>query len=61
MIAPSSEVVREALRHFRAQDDPAEVDSRELAEWLLPAVRGPHRPLTAKHFDQLWLRARRTQ
>ena len=57
--ADSSEVVREALRHFRAQDDPAEVDSRELAELLLPAVRGPHRPLTAKHFDQLRLRARR--
>jgi putative addiction module CopG family antidote len=57
--ADSSEVVREALRHFRTQDDPAEADSRELAELLLPAVRGPHRPLTAKHFDQLRLRARR--
>jgi len=57
----ASEVVREALRHFRAQDDPAEVDSRELAELLLPAVRGPHRPLTAKHFDPLRLRARRMQ
>ena len=56
--ADSSEVVREALRHFRTQDDPAEADSRELAELLLPAVRGPHRPLTAKHFDQLRLRAR---
>lgn len=57
--ADSSEVVREALRHFRTQDDPAELDSRELADLLLPAVRGPHRPLTAKHFGQLRLRARR--
>ena len=57
--ADSSEVVREALRRFRTQDDPAEADSRELAEFLLPAVRGPHRPLTTKHFDQLRVRARR--
>ena len=57
--ANSSEVVREALRHFRTQDDPAEADSRELAELLLPAVRSPHRPLRAKHFDQLRRRARR--
>jgi putative addiction module CopG family antidote len=55
----SSEVVREALRHFRNRYDPAEDDSQELAELLLPAVRGPHRPLTAKHFGELRLRARR--
>ena len=54
-----SEVVRDALRNFRAKDDPAERDSNELAEMLLPAVRGRHRPLTAKHFTQLRLRARR--
>jgi Arc/MetJ-type ribon-helix-helix transcriptional regulator len=53
------EVVREALRDFRTKDDPAEADSRELAELLLPAVRGRHRPLTARHFGQLRLRARR--
>ncbi len=57
--ADSSEVVRDALRHFRTDDDPAESDSRELAELLLPAMRGLHRPLTAKHFDELRLRARR--
>ena len=54
-----SEVVREALREFRSHDDPAENDSRELAELLLPAVRGPHRPLTPPHFAQLRQRARR--
>ncbi len=57
--ANSSEVVREALREFRAKDDPAEIDSQELAELLLPAVRGPHRPLTPRHFDELRQRARR--
>jgi len=57
--ANPSEVVRDALRNFRAKDDPAELDSQELAEMLLPAVRGRHRPLTAKHFNQLRLRARR--
>jgi putative addiction module CopG family antidote len=57
--ADESEVVREALREFRAKEDPAEQDTRELAELLLPAVRGPHRPLIAKHFDQLRLRPRR--
>ena len=57
--ANPSEVVRDALRNFRAKDDPAEIDSQELAEMLLPAVRGRHRPLTAKHFDQLRLLARR--
>lgn len=57
--ANPSEVVRDALRNFRAKHDPAEADSQELAELLLPAVRGRHRPLTAKHFNQLRLRARR--
>lgn len=57
--ADASEVVRDALRNFRAKDDPAEIDSRELAELLVPAVRGKHRPLTTKHFDQLRFRARR--
>jgi putative addiction module CopG family antidote len=57
--ASPGEVVREALRDFRAKDDPAEIDSQELVELLLPAVRGPHRPLTPKHFDQLRARARR--
>ncbi|MGA2748063.1 MAG: type II toxin-antitoxin system ParD family antitoxin [Verrucomicrobiota bacterium] len=55
-----SEVVREALRALKAKDDPAEVDSQELADLLLPAVRGPHRSLTAKQFDQLRSRARRS-
>ncbi len=54
-----SEVVREALRELRARDDPAEIDTQELAELLLPAVRGPHRPLTEKHFGELRQRARR--
>ena len=57
--ANASEVLRDALRTFRAQDDPAELESQELAELLLPAVRARHRPLTAKHFNQLRLRARR--
>lgn len=57
--ANASEVVRDALRSFRAKDDPAEIDSQELAEMLLPAVRGRHRPLTTKSFAQLRLRARR--
>ena len=57
--ANSGEVVREALRDFRAKDDPAELDSQELADLLLPAVRGPHRPLTVRHFDDLRARARR--
>jgi putative addiction module CopG family antidote len=57
--ANSNEVVRDALRTLRAKDDPAEIDSQELAELLLPAVRARHRPLTAKHFEQLPLRARR--
>jgi len=38
-------VVREALRDLKAKDDPAEIDSQELAELLLAAVHGPHRPL----------------
>lgn len=57
--ANSSEVVREALRHFRTQENPLETDARELAELLLPAVRSPHRPLTTKHFSELRLRALR--
>ena len=56
--ANAGEVVREALRDLKAKDDPAEVDSQELAELLLAAVRGPHRPLTTEHFDQLRSRAR---
>jgi Arc/MetJ-type ribon-helix-helix transcriptional regulator len=52
------EVVREALRDFRSKEDPAESDSQELAEFLLPAGRGNHRPLTVKHFDRLRRRAR---
>ncbi|MBU6401891.1 MAG: type II toxin-antitoxin system ParD family antitoxin [Verrucomicrobia bacterium] len=57
--ADSSEVVREALRAFRQKDDPAEMDSEELAELLLPAVRGEHRPMTSRHFNELRQRARR--
>src|SRR2546427_6668350 len=38
--ADPSEVVRDALRTFREKDDPAELDSQELADLLLPAVRG---------------------
>lgn len=57
--ADTSEVVREALREFRTKDDPAERDSRELAELLLPAVRGAHHPLARQHFGQLRQRARR--
>lgn len=55
----ASEVVREALRELRAKEASAEIDSRELAELLLPAVRGPHRPLTQKHFDEIRQRALR--
>ena len=57
--ADASEVVREALRDFHAKEDPAERDSRELAELLLPAVAGSHRRVTAKDFDRLRKRARR--
>lgn len=57
--AHASEVVRDALRNFRAKDDPAEIDSQELAEMLLPAVHGRHQTLTPKHFERLRLRARR--
>jgi putative addiction module CopG family antidote len=56
--ANADEVVRKALRDLKAKGDPAEVDSQELAELLLAAVRGPHHPLTAQHFDQLRSRAR---
>ncbi len=55
--ADASEVVREALREYRSKDDPADKDSRELAELLLPAVRGNHGPLTTRHFSQLRQRA----
>ena len=51
------EVVREALRNLKAKDDPAEIDSLELAEMLLAAVESPHRPLTKEDFDQLRIRA----
>lgn len=57
--ADAGEVVREALRDLKAKDDPAEVDSQELGELLLAAVRSPHRALTSEHFDQLRSRARR--
>lgn len=56
--ASADEVVREALRDLKAKDDPADIDSQELAELLLAAVRGPHRFLTAEDFDQLRARAR---
>jgi putative addiction module CopG family antidote len=58
--ADASEVVREALREFRSKDDPADQDTRELAELILPAVRGTHRALTSKNFSQLRQRARRS-
>jgi putative addiction module CopG family antidote len=51
--ANASELMREALRELRAKEDPAEIDSQELAELLLPAIRGEHRSLTPNHFDQL--------
>ena len=57
--ANASEVVREALRDFSTKEDPAETDSEELAKMLLPAVRGKHTRLTAKHFRQLRLFALR--
>jgi len=56
--ANADEVVRAALRDLKAKDDPAEMDSQELAELLLAAVRGPHRPLTPEDFDHLRARAR---
>lgn len=55
----ASEVVREALRDFRAKEDPAERDSRELAELLLPAVEGSHGRVMSNDFDRLRKRARR--
>jgi putative addiction module CopG family antidote len=57
--ADADEVVREALRELKAMENPAEIDSQELAELLLAAVDGPHQPLTSEHFDQLRSRARR--
>jgi len=56
--ANADEVVRAALRDLKAKDNPAEIDSQELAELLLAAVRGSHQPLTAEHFAQLRSRAR---
>jgi putative addiction module CopG family antidote len=56
--ANADEVVREALRELKAKDDPANLDSQELGELLLAAVRGPHSALTAEDFDQLRSRAR---
>ena len=53
-----SEVIREALRHFRDLTDPADIDSEELAALLLPAVNGPHTPLTSEDFEMLRQRAR---
>jgi putative addiction module CopG family antidote len=58
--ADASDVVRQALRDLKSKEDPAEAESQELAELLLEAVRGPHRPLTARHFDQLRARARQS-
>ncbi len=58
--ADASEVVREALRDLRSNDDPSEVDSPELAGLILSAVRGPHRPLNSRSFAQLRQRARRS-
>ena len=49
----ASEVVREALRSLRSKDNAAEADSEELAELLIKAVQGPHKPLTNSDFDQL--------
>jgi putative addiction module CopG family antidote len=57
--ADPDEVVREALRDLKSKEDPAEADSQELAELLLAAARGPHRPLTKEDFGQLRSRARR--
>ncbi len=57
--ADASEVVREALRDLHAKEDPAEQDSRELAELLRPAVAGPHRRVTARDFERLHQRAGR--
>lgn len=55
----ASEVMREALRELRNNEDPADADSKELAELLLAAVRGTHPPLTSKDFQQLRRRALR--
>jgi len=56
--ADASEVIRDALRDSRAKEDPAERDSKELAELLLPAVRGRHEPVSGQDFDELQNRAR---
>jgi len=57
--ADASEVVREALRDLHAKENPADQDSRELAELLLPALAGPHRGVIEEDFDRLRKRARR--
>lgn len=57
--ADASEAVRDALRTLRRKGDSADTDSEELAELLLPAVRGRHRPLTRDNFAQLRQRARK--
>ncbi len=54
----SGEVVRRALRDLRAKEDSADCDSNELAELLIPAVRGPHRPMLGRDFEALRRRAR---
>ncbi len=51
----------DVLRDFRSREDPAEQDSSELAELLLPSVKGSHEPVTGKDFEQLRKRARRRQ
>lgn len=56
--ADANEVISDALRYSRAKEDPAELDSQELAELLLPAVRGSHEPLTDEDFERLRSRAR---
>jgi putative addiction module CopG family antidote len=56
--ADASEVVREALRDLRHKGDPAEIDSAELAELLLEAVRSPHRPMQPDEFERIRERIR---
>jgi putative addiction module CopG family antidote len=51
--ANPSELMPEALRKLRAKEDPADSDSEELAELLLPAMRGNHHSLSSEHFAQL--------
>lgn len=56
--ANADEAAPEALRNLKATEDPAQIDSQELAELLFAAVRGWHRRLNAGHFDQLRVHAR---